>query len=164
MALGNEIILTPEPRGRRLEGVIEGGLKPGTVVQIKPGSVADAGNRETYQAWDTAGTGVPGLIAILDYDYLQGKTADDAIPDGKRGFVYYPLPGDELNMLVQDQSGTGATSDFAVGDLMAVEDGTGLLIDGSVGTSTNASAPFQVVENYSDMSGDTRLKVMFTGY
>lgn len=164
MALGNEIVLTPEPRGRRIEGVIEGGLRPGVAVQVKAGSTPDAGNRLTWQAWDKAGTGVPGLVGILDYDYLQGKTADDAIPDGKRGFIYFPLPGDEINMLVQDQSGTDATSDFSVGDLMAIEDGTGLLIDGSVGTSTNASAPFQVMENYTDMAGDTRLHVMFTGY
>lgn len=162
MALGNEIILTPEPRGRRLEGIIEGGLLPGTCLMVKAGVERDAGNRLTYVAYNRATSGVPGPVVVLDYDRLQGQTADDAIPDGKRGFVYYPLPGDELNMLVQDQAGTGATSDYAVGDGLMIEDGTGLLVDGTFGTA-GLAIPFECQENYNDMSGDTRLHVMFTG-
>lgn len=163
MALGNEIVLTPEPRGRRLEGVIEGGLLPGTCVQLKSGSTEDAGGRLTFQAWNKSAQNVPGPIGVLDYDKLQGKTADDAIPDGTRGFVYFPLPGDELNMLVQDQSGTGGTSDFSVGDPLGPEDGTGLLIDVTP-SAVGVAAPFTSMENYVDMTADTRLHVMFGAY
>lgn len=162
MALGNEIILTPEPRGRRVEGIIEGGLYPGTVVMVKAGSTRDAGGRLPFVAWNKSAQNVPGLVAILDYDKFQGQTADDAIPDGKRGFVYYPLAGDELNMLVQDQSGTGATSDFSVGDTLVAEDGTGLLID-SVPDAAGVAPQFECQENYTDMAADTRLHVRFVG-
>lgn len=162
--LGNNIVLTPEPRGRRLEAYNDSGgdLLPGTVVQLKSGSTEDAGGRLGIEAYNQSGSGVPKVIWVLDFDYLQGKTADDAIKDGKRCFIYCPLPGDELNMLVQDQSGTGATSDFSVGDPLKVEDGTGLLIDGALGTSGIAN-PFEVMENYANMTADTRLHVQFTG-
>lgn len=162
MALGNEIILTPEPRGRRLEAVIEGGLYPGTCVMLKSGATPDAGNRLTFVAWNKSAQGVPGAIAVLDYDRLSGRSADDAIPDGQRGFVYYPMAGDELNMLVQDQAGTGATSDFSVGDTLEPEDGTGLLIDVTPSAGGRAG-PFECMENYNDMSADTRLHVKATG-
>lgn len=165
MALGSEIILTPEPRGRRLEVFNNSGgdLLPGTCVMFEAAGVEDAGHRLPAVAYNTAQTGVPKPVWVVDNDWYQGKTADDVIPDGKRMFIYAPLNGDELNMLVNDQSGTGATSDFSVGDPLRIEDGTGLLVDGSLGTA-GFSNPFEVMENYADMSADTRLHVQFTGY
>ena len=162
--LGNKIVLTPEPRGRRIEGVIETALYPGTVVQVKPGSELDAGNRLTWRAFDASGSGAPGLIGVLDFDWQQGKTYAEPYVAGRRGFIYFPLPGDELNMLIADLAGTGATSDFSVGDLLMVQDGTGLLIDAGIGTAQYTSRPFMAHENYSDMVGNTLLHVMFTGY
>lgn len=164
MALGNKIVLTPEPRGRRTEGIIEGALLPGIVVQIKAATEPDAGNRYTWVPYNQTGSGEPVLMAVLDFDWQQGKTADDAYVSGRRGFIYFPLPGDELNMLVQDIAGTAATSDFAIGDGLMVEDGTGLLIDADLGTAQYLSRPFMVAETYNDMSADTRLHVFFTGY
>lgn len=161
--LGNNIILTPEPRGRRTEGVAAVDLLPGTVVQVKTAVAPDAGNRLTFEPYNTVASGVPKIIAIVDANWLEGQTADTTILAGKRVFVYYPLPGDELNMLVDDVAGTGATSDFAIGDPLMVQDGTGLLIDGALGTLGYAQ-PFEVQETYNDMVGDTRLHVKFTGY
>ena len=163
MALGNEIVLTPEPRGRRFEGIIVGTPKPGIVVQVQAGSLEDAGGRKSWEPYNKATSGVPALIVILDINHGEGKTKDDAYVSGTRGFFYVPLPGDELNMLVADQSGTGATSDFSVGDYLQVEDVTGKLIDGSLATSTNLAAPFQCHENITDMVGDTHVHVLFTG-
>lgn len=163
MALGNNIILTPEPRGRRFEAVLDSDMKPGTCVQFKAGEAEDGGGRLTVEPYNAAASGVPQQVMILDADFQQGKTADDTLLAGKRVFVYCPLPGDELNMLVQDQSGTGATSDYSIGDPLKIEDTTGLLIDGALGT-LGYSNPFTVMENYADMSADTRLHVMFTGY
>lgn len=158
--LGNEIVVSELARGRREEGIINGGLKPGTVIQVVSGSTLDAGNRLTWEAYNKTASGTPAKIAILDYNSDLGKTADDAIPTGTRGSIYYPMIGDDLNMLIQDQSGTGATSDFSVGDPLMVEDGTGLLIDGVLGTN---ECPFECQENVTDMTADTRLHVKFTG-
>lgn len=162
--LGNEVILTPEPRGRRIDGVANVDMLPGICIMPIANVDEDAGNRLTWGPYDKAQSGFPSLIAIVDYDYLQGKTADDLIKAGKRFSIYFPLPGDELNMLVQDQSGTGATSDFDVGDPMTIEDATGYLIDGATGTSGYLIRPFMVMEDYNDMAADTRLHVMVTGY
>lgn len=165
MALGNEIILTPEPRGRRIEvyNGTEADILPGTCVMATAAGEEDAGGRLPYEPYNTAQSGVPKPIAVVEIDWWQGKTADDAIEPGKRMVIYFPLPGDELNMLVQDQAGTGATSDYSVGDPLRVEDGTGLLIDGTLGTA-GFSNPFECRENYSDMAADTRLHCIFTGY
>lgn len=134
-------------------------------MQIKAATEPDAGGRFTWEVYDKSGSGAPGLIAVLDYDFAQGKTYNDAYEDGKRGFIYIPLPGDELNMLVADLSGTGATSDFAIGDLLIPQDGTGKLIDATVsGTASYTARPFQVLETYNDMAGDTWLRVMYTGW
>lgn len=161
---GNNIILTPEPRGRRLEGIARIDLLPGIVVQPVVGATEDAGNRIEWEPYDQANSGFPRIVAIADADWLQGKTGDDLIKAGKRFSIYFPLPGDELNMLVDDAAGTGATSDFSVGDPMQIQDGSGLLIDAATGTSSYLTRPFMVFENYADMTADTRLHVMFTGY
>lgn len=164
MALGNKIVLTPEPRGRFIEYVIDGALKPGTIVQVKAATARDGGNRLTVQAFDKSGSGKPGLIGVLDYDKQQGKSATDAYETGKRGLVYFPLPGDELNCLLHDLSGTGATSDFAIGDPLMVQDGTGKLIDALTGTAAYLSAPFELQETITDSTADQLVHVMFTGY
>lgn len=164
MALGNKIVLTPEPRGRRVEGIIEGALTPGIVVQVKAATERDAGNRFTWQAFDKSGTGAPGLIGVLDYDWQQGKLATDAYVSGKRGFIYFPLPGDELNMSINDLAGTGATSDFAIGDPLTVEDGTGQLLDALTGTAVYLIRPFVLMETITDLTADALYHVMFTGY
>lgn len=163
--LGNNIILTPEPRGRRSEAYngTEADILPGTCVQFIAAGTEDSGGRLGVEPYNVAASGTPKVVWVVDFDYLQGKTADDAIEAGKRLFLYAPLPGDELNMLVNDQSGTGASSDFSVGDPLKIEDGTGLLIDGALGTA-GISNPFECMENYSDMAADTRLHVQFTGY
>ncbi len=163
MALGNKIVLTPEPRGRYIEYVISGNLLPGTIVQVAT-TARDAGNRLTVQAYDKAGTGKPGLIGVLDYDKQQGKLNTDAYVSGKRGLVYFPLPGDELNCIIADLSGTSATSDFSIGDPLTVQDGTGYLLDAIVGTTQYLFAPFELQETIVDLAANYLAHVMFTGY
>lgn len=164
MALGNKIVLTPEPRGRFIEYVVEGALYPGTIVQTKAATERDVGNRLTCQAYNKSGSGAPGLIGVLLEDIQQGKTVLDVYTTLKRGLVYFPLPGDELNCLIGDVSGTSATSDFAIGDRLMVQDGTGLLIDALSGTAAALSAPFEVQETLTDLAANTLCHVMFTGY
>lgn len=164
MALGNKIVLTPEPRGRYKEYVISGNLLPGTIVQVKAATERDAGNALTVEAYNKSGTGKPGLIGVLDFDKQQGKTVTDAYVSGTRGLVYFPLSGDELNCIIADLAGTGATSDFSIGDTLAVQDGTGYLLDAIVGTAMGLSAPFELQETITDLTANYLAHVMFTGY
>ena len=78
MARGNEIVLT-SPYGRKMEGIIDGTPKPGTIMQIKAATAA-VGGRLTWEVYnrDATGNRPQGPIAVLDIDHLQGRTADDA--------------------------------------------------------------------------------------
>src|SRR5437763_1179139 len=103
MARGNSIIVTCEPRGRREEGIVSTAEKPGTVMQRDP-SVALAGGVHTYKVYQPGSNGeqpLGGFWVLLE-DYGQGKTFDTAYVAGARGFLYCPLPGDELNLLVKN--------------------------------------------------------------
>lgn len=162
MAKGNEIIVSAEPMGRFLEGIISGTPKPGTVMQIKA-ATEPVNGRHTWEVYNRVIDANRGLIAVLLPDHLQGKTATDAYTSGDRGFMYVPIAGEELNMLVANLAGTA--DDFAIGDLLTVDDGTGKLID-TVGTSGMGveSEPFIVLETVTDPTADHLVHCMFTGY
>lgn len=130
MARGNEIIVNGEgPKGRFIEGIIDAGItpKPGTAMQIDP-SQAMQGGRHVWTLYnrDADGNMPKGPLAILLADNLQGKTATDAYAAGDRCFLYVPLPGDELNLLISNLAGTG--DDHTAGEIVMVDDGTGEFI------------------------------------
>lgn len=162
MALGNEIVVTAEPRGQFLEGIVSGTPKPGTVMQVVAATEPQSG-RFTWQVYNAAADGNQRLIAVLLPDVLQGKIATTAYTTGQRCFLYCPLPGELLNMLYTDTD-TGTSDAFAIGDIMIVDDGTGKLIDT---TGTPESEPFLCMETWADptaAAADVLLLSMFTGY
>lgn len=160
----NVIQLTPDAKGRVLEGYIAAGEtpKPGTIMQIDP-TVALVGGRHTYKIYnrDADGNRPIGPIVVLTENFLQGKTYDDAYAAGDRCFLYAPVPGDELNVRVKNLSGTGTADDYAAGELMTVDDGTGFLIR-TVGSPE--IEPFVLLESSTDTTDDVPLWCMFTGY
>ncbi len=158
--LGNEILLAANPKGVFLEGTISGTPKPGTVMQVKA-ATEPVGGRPTFEVYNAAADGDQRLIAVLLEDHLQGKIATDAYVTGSRGFLYVPAAGEELNMLVA-VSGTSTGDAQAIGDLLIVEDGTGLLVPTSSGEE---SEPFIVMETLTDVvAAGTLTHVMHTGY
>ncbi len=142
--LGNNIILTPQPRGRRIEGVaFQTAMFPGTVVSIVTGVAADSGNRYTWQPWNHS-TGYQGLIGILDVDWLQGFTVQNpGIQIGRRIFIYFPLPGDELNMLLAEVAGSTGDPAITLGEELTVQTGTGMLIPAAAGTAGGTRHEFE---------------------
>ena len=93
MALGNQIIVSDDPKGRFLEGTVSGTPKPGTVMEIKWTVAATNDDDFTWEPYGTtAASGAKGvaadgnqrLIAVLDRDKLQGKAATTAYADGDR--------------------------------------------------------------------------------
>jgi hypothetical protein len=156
----NTIVCTQEPRGRFKEGIIDGTPYPGTIMQIKAG-VEEVGGRFTYEAYNQAADGdrPQGAIYILLEDALQGKTIDDAYVSGTRGFLYAPLPGDELLARLGDVSGTGDA--HTIGEKMMVDDGTGELI---VTTGTPETEPFCCLETLAAPTADTHVFCEFTGF
>lgn len=157
MAKGNDIIVSNNPRGRREEIIISGTPKPGTVMTVTTAALSNG--RFTMEAYNRDADGNRAPIAVLLADELRGILQTTAYASGDRGFVYYPLPGDDLNMLVANIAGTGDA--FTIGDYMIVDDGTGKLI---ATTGSPESEPFQIMETVAALTADTLLWCKFTGY
>lgn len=166
MSRGNCIVVAPgtEPKGRFMEGFIAAGETPypGTIMQIDP-TVALKSGRHTFKIYnrDADGDRPLGPLFVLREDYLRGRGMSDAYAAGDRCFLYAPLPGDELNVLVKNLSGTGTADDYAAGELMTVDDTTGKLIR-TVGSPE--IEPFVLLEGSTDTTADVHLWCMYTGY
>ena len=161
MSRGNRIVLSENPRGRFLEGTITGTPLPGTIMQLDTTAV-DGNGRHTWVVFnrDDDGDRPVGPLAVLT-EKGEGFDFDTAYVTGDRGFLYVPLPGDELN-LRWSEAGTGTGDAVAVGDLAIVDDGTGLLVDT---TGTPQSEPFVAMEAVTDVtSTGTLVWCMATGY
>jgi len=160
MSIGNEIIITADPRGVFLEGIVYGTPLPGSCMQIKSGTAA-VGGRLTYEAFDAGLDGDRRLIAVLLADSKRGGTADTALVSGDRCELYCPIAGEELNMRVS-AAGTGTGDSVAVADLLIVNDGDGLLI---ATTGTPESEPFIAIEAITDVvSTGTLVACIYTGH
>lgn len=163
MAKGNKIIVNAHPMGRRLEGPIKTGEtpKPGTVMQIDVSAGLNDYAQFTYEAFNADGDGTRpiGPLFVLLEDELQGRTATTAYAAGENAFVYVPLPGDELNMLVLNIAGTA--DDHAIGEMLIVDDTTGKLI---ATTGTPETEPFMLLETITDPTADTLAHCIYTGH
>jgi hypothetical protein len=162
MAKGNEIIVSAEPMGRFIEGIVHTALKPGTCVQIQAGT-APIGGRFEWEAYNPDADGNQRLVAVLLHDSLQGKLATDAYVAGDRCFLYCPIAGEELNMLVTDLD-TGTTEAWAIGDLMMIDDGTGKLV---ATTGSPEMESFILLEAFDDPTStqtDYLIWCMYTGH
>lgn len=170
MANGNDIIVEAAPRGTKMEGILganSGSPKPGTIMEIDR-SVEPVNGTFAWEPFGvTAASGSEGvaadgnqrLVAVLEIDKLQGKTADDAYATTERCFLYVPVAGETLNIRRADIAGSG--DDVAIGDLFIVEDGTGKLI---ATTGSPESEPFFALETVTDPLAETLLWCMYTGY
>jgi hypothetical protein len=175
-ARGNCILITADPKGYAEEIIVSGTPKPGTVMELK-GSVAEIGGRRTFEAAGTTaanstysgmaadGNRIPIAVLLCAADPWGAAINpwighDVAYADGDHGVVYYPSMGEELNMLIKDESGTGADQDFSVGDKLIVDDGTGKLLRSA---STPESEPFIILEALTDLAADVLAPCQYTG-
>lgn len=157
MAQGNDIIVSAPHRGVHDECIISGTPKPGTWMQIKAATEPVAG-RYTYEAYAPGSDGDEVPMCILLADKAQGKLSTTAYADGDRGFLYFPVNGERLNVLAQDVSGTG--DDHAIGDLLIGDSGTGKFI---ADTGTPECKSFQVLETVTDPTADHLIHARFVG-
>jgi hypothetical protein len=153
---GTKILVTSKPRGVFEDVYITGTPKPGTVMMITAATAMVGGvfNASVYTGTDGART----AIAVLLERDQDGSIYSDAYAAGEMGRLYFPLPGEKLNMLFEDVGGTG--DDFAIGDIMMVDSGTGKLLatSGSI-----ESEPFQCLEAVTDPMADHWVMCMATG-
>ena len=162
---GTRILITAEPRGVFEEVIVVGTPKPGVMMEIVP-ATEPVGNVFSYAPYGTqaassdkfvTGDGNRKCVAVLFEDDAQGKTYNDAYVTGTRGKVYFPVPGEQLNMLIQNQSGTGDA--FAIGDELMADDGTGKML----AVSSPEAAPFTCLETLAALTADAWGRCRFNG-
>lgn len=157
MARGNCTVVSANPR---VDGFTEGYVKsgethyPGLVVQ-RDTSVALKGGRPTFKLYarDADGDHPVGPFYVVT-EKLQasvGKTMSDSIAAGDREMVYAPLPGDELNLVISNVSGTATV---AAGTLLIPDSGTGELVVTTGSPETEVALLLEdVVDNAADQLG-----------
>lgn len=162
---GTRILISSPTRGVYEDVIVVGTPKAGTVMEMVP-AVEPVGNIFRYAVYGTQAAsgdqfvtadGNRKVIAVLLEKDQEGKIYSDAYVTLDRGRVYFPLPGEELNMLVNNQSGTGDS--FAIGDELMVDDGTG----GLMAVSSPEAAPFTVRETVAAITVDTWVRCRFNG-
>lgn len=164
MSRRNGIIVSANPKGTFMEGIVGAGLTvyPGQVVQPDL-AVALVGGRHTYTHYnaDADGGRPKGPYYIVLENYLMGKLMTESYGAGERLFLYCPQQGDELNLLFGDVAGTGATSDIAIGDMLIPNDTDGKWL---VSTGSPETEPAQALEAFSDLTADQLVWCAWTGY
>lgn len=164
MARGKCIIVTApdHPKGVMMEGYIATGQtpKPGTIMQ-KDVSVALRGGRHTYTAYnrDADGDRPAGAFWVLLEDRFNAyRDETSAYAAGDRCFLYCPLPGEELNLLLQNVAGTAT---IAAGTKLMVDDGTGTLIATTGAPETEVAL---LLEAMTDIAADQLAWVEWSGH
>ena len=125
MAKGQDIVVSANPQGRFIEGIVGDTSAPGTIMQISA-TVAPVEGRHTWIAAATGTDGKEVLKVVLLPDRLQGRLATDAYVANTRGFLYCWLPGDEVNFLAGE--GAGSSNTFNIGDRFIVDAENGILV------------------------------------
>lgn len=164
MAKGNEILVNAygSYRGKRDEGIVNAGetFYPGMIVQRDPTqSMQNA--RHVFKLYnaDADGGRPKGAVWIVLADHYQGKLTTDSIAAGERCFLYCPLPGDQLNLLYKNESGTA--DDVAAGDIFIADDTTGKF---TLTTGTPETEMAMALEAVTDPTADTLVWSEWTGY
>jgi len=152
MSIHNEIVLSADPKGHFIEGILAAGQTP------KPGTMLSIISDDTWEVWNGAADGEQDEVVILLDDHLRGKTIDDAYVAGEHFFAYIPSPGDVVKVLCHNVTGTPDA--FAIGDKLIIMDGLGKCI---VTTGTVEMEPFKVIETVAAITADTLVMCRCTG-
>lgn len=146
---GNTILLSCQPKGRFEGCIISGTPKPGTVMQPTSAAVSAGVGRSTYSARTGQLDGARGPVAVLLEDYLQGSGPTVAYVSGTWGQIYWPTAGDELNMILKYEPGTGTSGEELIGAFLEIVGASGKLqAKGTfnVPSGAHVSAPFEQLE------------------
>ncbi len=144
MARGNRIVVNPDAKGAYEWGYVATAEYPGTIMQIDP-SVALKAGKHTWVPYnrDADGDRPKGPFAVLVEDLYQSRAATTALTAGEIAKMYIPLPGDELNLLFFNQTGTA--DDIALGDLLIVDDGTGKVFKSASTPETEVAVALEAI-------------------
>ena len=157
---GSRIIVTADPKGQFDEGFVNTGetFYPGVCVQRDP-TQATVGGRFVYKLYAPGADGENPLGAYwIVTDHHQGlggyaitsATSFGSYAAGDRVQLYSPRPGEELNLLIKNISGTADA--HAKGEKLMVDNSTGMFI---ATTGSPESEAAQLLETLTDPTADT---------
>ena len=142
MSLGNTIVISQARAEHMLEGTLTASaLYPGTCLEMAP--VALTSGRQVLRA-DSHGTSSGGLVRapiVAREDENQGGTVTKQYAASSRVFAYVPSPGEEINVIVKQQSGTSPS--VTVGEIFMVDTSGFLDV-----YSSGVMAPFMCMEAF----------------
>lgn len=159
-ARGNCIIISSQPRGKFADIVVSGTPTPGVCMEIETSFFQNGVHK--MRAYQPGTDGERRAVAVLLEKDLLGGGITDAYTDGERGRVYFPVAGEELNMYVKNESGTGSLDEFADGELAIPDSGTGKLVR-SWTVASPEMEPFQALGALADVTADVHHPFMYTG-
>lgn len=157
---GRCVVVSADAKGRHEEGFVKASqtFYPGMVV-IRDPSVALVGGRHTYKIYDETADGdqPTGAFWVVTERLMGmiGLAITDAVTmgsyaAGEKCSLYSPLPGDDLNLLIKNLTGTA--DDHTAGEKLMVDTGTGKLI---ATTGTPETEIAQLLETITDPVADT---------
>lgn len=142
---GSSILLTVPNYGNAFEGTIVGtNLYPGIAVTVEAGVSVDGLGRMTWQPFTATSNGDPRLCCILLNDDEQGFIWSVPYVTGTRAKLYCPLSGDEMNICVAAEAGTGSANAYTVGERLMPQTPTGQHV---VQSSSSGNATFASMEH-----------------
>ena len=152
------VIVSNDPRGRQQEVLIAGTPKPGTCMTLEAGTEPVNGIF-TFEAFNRSADGEQALVGVLLEDELQGNDITTAYVAATQGRIYFPLPGDILQMLLLNIAGT--SDSFSIGEYLIINDGDGKLI---TTTGSPEMESFYVLETIAAITADTIVLCQYTGH
>lgn len=157
---GNRVVVNPDAKGAYEWGHVATAEKPGTIMQVDP-SVAMKGGKHTWVPYsrDADGDRPKGPFAVIIEDLYQGRDNTTALTAGEIAKMYIPLPGDEINLLFFNQTGTA--DDVAVGDLLIVDSGTGKVYKTASTPETEVAVALEAIV---DPTADRLIWARWTGH
>lgn len=160
MAFGNRIVVSEPAYGRRKEFYVKSGQTwyPGMVIERDASAALISGTPQgKIYAPGTDGA-ISGALWVVEEDIKKGTTTADSYAAGELAPCYSPLPGDELNLLYKNLTGTG--DDHALGELGLVDDASGKII---ADTGSPANKVCKLLEVITDPTADTLALVEWSG-
>jgi hypothetical protein len=161
---GSKILLTTPARGNKEGGQITDTSSPGMFMEVVPGSggawnvvasMPGIAGRKNWRARSTTTGGAAGVTLLLE-DYLQGALGTTAYTANTLANFYWPIAGDECNVLVQDVAGT---ADFITqGDLFGIQNNGMLHANASY-----TSAPWKAMESLQGLIANTLVWMQYQG-
>jgi hypothetical protein len=151
------IILTSPPKGSFGEGYLTVGAKPGVCIELDPNAAMQSG-RFGYRPFSgTLASGAAAGVMVLLEDDEQGFVVGTPYLPNSRCRFYTPAPGEELNVLRLDRTGTGDSQ--TIGQQLEISAPSGKVI-----AQTGSGVPyFQAMESIVNPTSDQLTHVLYIG-